>query len=168
MQKVCGMTCAIAMSAKVVEKRLSKARKEDAKYTKAQRDKLKTRSQWMKEAQAAFNAFIRARDDGLPCISCGRMHNGKWNAGHYRSTAAAPELRLDERNVHRQCEPCNSHLSGNIIEYRKGLIVRFGSAYVESLEGPHDAQRYTIEALKAIKAEYKAKLKMLQQVMVVL
>lgn len=47
--------------------------------------------------------------------------------------------------------------------YRVNLINRIGLERVESLEGPHDPAKYTIDDLKAIKATYKAKLRELEQ-----
>ena len=38
------------------------------------------------------NAFIRERDRDLPCISCGTLTSAQWDAGHYRTTAAAPQV----------------------------------------------------------------------------
>jgi hypothetical protein len=61
--------------------------------------------------------------------------------------------------VHKQCAPCNDHLSGNIVEYRRGLIERIGIDRVEWLEGNHEAKKYTIEEIRAIKAEYTRKAK---------
>jgi hypothetical protein len=107
----------------------------------------------MKEAQAAFNAWIRVRDEDLPCISCGTTEAGQWHAGHYRTTAAAPELRFDENNCHKQCAQCNNYKSGNISEYRPNLIDRIGQEELDKLEGPHEPKRYTIEDLKVIKAK---------------
>jgi hypothetical protein len=123
------------------------------------REAIKSRSQWLKEAQEAFNAYIRARDYGKPCISCKKNTGAKMNAGHYRSVGAAPELRFNELNVHLQCEHCNSFLSGNIIEYRINLAKQIGIDNLEWLEGPHEPAKYTIEDAKRIKAEYKRKLK---------
>ena len=47
------------------------------------------------------------------------------------------------------------------MNYRISLVVRIGQDKVEWLEGPHEPQRYTIDDLKAIKAEYREKLKQL-------
>ena len=151
----CSLGCAIEYAQK---NRQAKERKElrDAK------EKAKTRAQWMKEAQAVFNSYIRKRDEGLPCISCGSVNRSAWDAGHFRTTAAAPELRFNEKNVHRQCVQCNQHQHGNLLEYRIGLVKRIGSESVEWLEGTHDPKKYTIDDLKSIKATYKAKLKELE------
>lgn len=126
---------------------------------KAQKDAIKTRAQWMKEAQQAFNAYIRGRDEKEVCISCQRSHTGQYHAGHFRTTAAAPELRFNELNVWKQCAPCNNHKHGNITEYRINLVKRIGIEKVEWLEGTHEPKKYTIDDLKAIKSQYKAKLK---------
>ena len=129
---------------------------------KARKEAIKSRSDWAREAQTAFNAFIRARDEGLPCISCGRHHQGQWHAGHYLSTGARPELRYTESNVHRQCAPCNTHLSGNAVLYRISLIERIGLEEVERLEGPHPLPKWTPDDYKAIRDTYKKKLKELK------
>jgi hypothetical protein len=130
-----------------------------------QREKLKTRQQWLKEAQSEVNKYIRYRDElaGLPCISCGRHHSGSYDAGHYRSVSAAPQLRFDEANVHRQCVPCNQHKSGNAIEYRKGLVARIGAQEVERIESDSRVVKWSIEDAKRIKAEYKDKSETLKE-----
>lgn len=156
LQTACSLPCAIIQA---TQARLKKEQKAD----KAKRESLKPRSQWMKEAQASFNRYIRARDAGQPCISCGRYHNGQIHAGHYLSTGARPELRFDERNVHSQCAPCNNHLSGNITLYRIGLIAKIGLAAVEELEGPHEPKKYSIDDLRIIKATYAYKTKKLME-----
>ncbi|TWC17149.1 NinG protein [Pseudomonas sp. SJZ085] len=165
-QAVCSPKCAIADAA-TNKPNQEKARKSlaqvERREIKVRKEKLKSRADHMKDTQIAFNAWVRARDAELPCISCGRHHQGKYDAGHYRTTAACPELRFDPLNVHKQCSPCNTQLSGNIVEYRLGLIRRIGQESVDWIEGPHEAKRYTIEDLQAIKALYRQKLKDLRR-----
>lgn len=120
------------------------------------------RSYWLKTAQTAFNAYIRKRDEHLPCISCQRHHSGQYHAGHYRSVGGNPELRFEPLNNNKQCMPCNSHLSGNLIDYRINLIKKIGQEKVDWLEGPHEPKRYTIEDLKELSKYYKAELKKLK------
>lgn len=145
------------------DKILAKIEREEKRQRK---EKLKTRAQWANDAQVWVNKYIRLRDAGLPCISCGSMMNeggytgaGGIHAGHYRSRGACPELRYEELNIHNQCARCNNELSGNQIEYRKGLIAKIGQDKVEWLEGPHDPKKYTIDDLKEIIAKYKQKCK---------
>lgn len=171
-QRVCSPACALAMAKdpklqKVAAKAITKQAREDFKE---RREKLKTRREHMAEAQAAFNAYIRERDAGLPCISCDSnpsdhdlITGSRWDAGHYRSVGACPELRFEPLNVHRQCVKCNRNLSGNAVEYRIRLVQRIGADQVEWLEGPHKPQRQTIEDLQAIKALYRQKLRDLKR-----
>ena len=129
---------------------------------KARIDKITPIRVWKREAQLAVNAFVRARDEGLPCISCGRHHEGQYQAGHYLSRGANPELALEPRNIHRQCVPCNLWKSGNQALFRAGLVLRYGEEYVQWLEGYHPPKHYSVEDLKAIRNEYRAKLKALK------
>ena len=149
LQKVCGHSCAIELAQK------SRAKKE-RKELKEAKERIKSRGDYAREAQVSFNGFIRARDDGKPCISCGSF-TGKKNAGHYRSVGSCPGLRYEESNVHLQCEKCNSYLSGNLINYRRNLIEKIGIYRVEWIEGPHEPKKYSIEDLKQIKATYRKK-----------
>lgn len=154
LQICCGHECAIQ---KAQKDRLKKAAKEKTMQRvklRADKAKLKSRSDWMREAQTAFNSWVRLRDIDLPCISCGRYHTGQYHAGHYRTVGANPELRFNELNVARQCAPCNNHLHGNLVNYRIGLIARIGIEKVEWLESSHPAAKYSVEDLKAIKEKY--------------
>ncbi|MEK2607714.1 recombination protein NinG [Pseudomonas shirazensis] len=162
-QAVCSIKCAQAHAPANQEKARKAIAQRERREIKVRKEKLKSRAGYVREAQAVFNRWVRLRDEALPCISCGRHHQGKYDAGHYRTTAACPELRFDPLNVHKQCSPCNTQLSGNIVAYRLGLIRRIGEESVDWLEGPHEAKRYTIDDLKAIKAEYQAKIKALEE-----
>ncbi len=152
--KACCVECALALA----EQLRAKA---DRIAKRAGLEKLKTRRDYLKTAQVAFNAFVRNRDElaGLPCVSCGRHHTGAYDAGHYRSVGAMSSLRFNESNCHRQCVPCNQHKSGNIVEYRLGLIARIGAKVVEWLELDHPPRKWSIDELKAITVTYRAKLK---------
>ncbi len=163
LQSACGVQCAIALTNAGKEKaRKAKEARERAEHRIA-KEKVKTKGEHAKEAQAAFNEFIRLRDKDEPCISCGRYHEGQYHAGHYRSVGANPELRFEPLNVWKQCAPCNTHLSGNLVNFRLWLIQVIGVEKVEWLEGPHEPKRYTIEDLRAIKAEYRAKVRELKK-----
>jgi hypothetical protein len=50
---------------------------------------------------------------------------------------------------------CNSHLSGNILEYRIRLVEQKGQAFVEWLESQNGSRRYDIEYLKRLKAVFR-------------
>lgn len=155
----CSYPCSIQH---VRNKEAKKAQREAAKAKREGRIRLMNKRDWIKRAQAAVNAYVRSRDAHLPCVSCGRFHDGQWHAGHYRTTKAAPELRFNPLNIWKQCAPCNNHLSGNITPYRAELIKRIGLEKVEWLEGPHPPAKYTIEELQEIEQTYKSKLRYLK------
>ncbi|MBA5956260.1 recombination protein NinG [Pseudomonas lactis] len=162
-QAVCSPKCALA----TVEVQKAKEKKSlaqaDRREIKVRKEALKTRADHLKDTQVAFNAWVRARDADLPCISCGRHHEGQYHAGHYRTVGANPELRFEPLNAWKQCAPCNNHLSGNLINYRISLLQRIGEEKVAWLEGPHEPKKYTVEELKAMAADYRAKTRELKK-----
>lgn len=167
MQSVCSPACGLALAAKQRAQKEARARKDERKSLRAALEKAKTRGTHLKELQAAFNAWVRARDAGLPCISCGRpaTWRGQWDAGHYRSVGSSPATRIDPLNVNKQCGPCNVHLSGNLIAYRAGLVKKIGLAEVERLEGPSEPLKLTIPEIVELKAHYRQKARELKKAM---
>lgn len=168
LQTVCSPECAITQAKAVRGKAERIAAAEDRKIINAKKEKLKTARDWTKEAQIAFNAFIRERDKDKPCICCGQPLSsgdigGSFDCGHYRSVGSAPHLRFDERNAHGQRKQCNRYGAGRAVDYRIGLVARIGSGAVDALESDQQQRKYTIEELKAIKATYIAKLKALRK-----
>jgi len=152
------------------QKRIQEQERQQKETTQQEKRTLKIRklavkplSYFAKQAQTEFNAYIRERDASLPCISCGRFHDGQYHAGHYRTVGANPELRFREANCHKQCAPCNNHLSGNIENYTPAIIAKIGKAAYQQLMGPHEAVRYRREEYERIRDEYKAKRKALKQ-----
>ena len=122
-------------------------------------EKTKTLAKWKKEAQDVFNAYIRLRDAELPCVSCGTTETKfPFHAGHYLSVGGYPELRFCEDNVHKQCMRCNTWLHGNLIQYRKSLVVRLGVDRVEWLESHHEPKKYAIHDMRALIAAYRRKI----------
>jgi len=156
LQHACSIDCAVIVGR---EKEIAKTAKVDRLDRKVRKAALMTKADYAKLAQTAVNAFVRARDSELPCISCGRHHGGQYHAGHLLSVGAHPELRFEPLNIHKQCKPCNVDLHGNVLNYEVNLIAKVGAEVVAWLRGPHDAKHYTIDDLKKIRAEYKEKLK---------
>ena len=164
-QIVCSWECAIEQSRQKQQKAAEKAQKKrDAK----ERDNLKPRSRRIAEAQVAFCRYIRARDYGKPCISCGSWSGdikfgGATDCGHYRSTGAAPHLRYCTWNAAGQCVKCNRYLSGNVVEMRKGMIERFGLDRVEWVENNNDVRKFDIDYLKRVKTIFTKKARMVEK-----
>lgn len=162
LQAVCGPKCALETVTRRRDRERKSIEQMERREIRASKERIKPRSEHLREAQAAFNAYIRIRDAREPCISCGRHHDGQYHAGHYRTVGANPELRFDEDNVHKQCAPCNNHKSGDIVNYRINLVAKIGADRVARLEGPHEPQKLSKEEIKAIKAHYRAKVRELK------
>lgn len=123
---------------------------------------LMTLSDYVKLAQQVFNKYIRLRDAGNVCISCNKKPL-KTNAGHFYNANNHWSVRFDERNVHLQCEHCNTYLSGNLIYYRENLLQKIGIEEFENLSAEAmKTRKFTIEELKEIISTYKKKCKELE------
>lgn len=159
LQTVCSPPCALVLARKAAENAQAKAAAADRKETKRKLDDMQTKPQLTKKAQTAFNSFIRARDAGKPCISCGTPLSNEpntYDAGHYRSVGSAPNMRFVEENCHGQCKHCNNYLAGNHVEYRKRLVERIGLQAVESIESDNTARKYSHEGLIELAKHYRA------------
>jgi len=162
LQKVChNYKCAMEFNRQVDERN---AAREIRKQERLQRDdlrqrreRLKGKSEWNREAQAAVNKFIFWRDYGDPCIAGGKPLNygvrgGAVDASHYRARGAAPWLRFNVFNNNAGCVHCNRDLSGNLIPYRINLIEKFGLHRVERIEHDNTVRKFDIEYLKRVKS----------------
>lgn len=165
MQVVCGPKCAADYARE-------QRQKEWDKETRRRKKELRENDRrWqLKELQKEFNEFIRLRDADKPCICCGKwtddgdlITGSRWDAGHYRSIGANPELRFNEDNCHKQLVKCNRDLSGNVVNYRINLIKRIGLARVEALEANHPPKKYTLDEIKEMRKEYRAKIRELKR-----
>lgn len=169
LQKVChNYKCALEFNRQADERNAARLKRKRERLErvelKERRDKLKTASDWNKEAQAAVNRFIFWRDYGKPCIACGRPLNygvrgGAVDSSHYRSRGAAPWLRFNVFNIHSGCVRCNRELSGNLIPFRINLIEKIGLQRVERIEHNNTVRKFPIEYLKRVKAIFTRRAK---------
>lgn len=168
MQNVCGPMCGLEKARKKRERDEAKAKAQDKKETRAKLEGMKTIPDLIKEAQHAFNAYIRLRDQAKSCICCGKPYaesniGGSYDCGHYRSVGSASHLRFNEDNAHGQRKYCNQWGAGRAVDYRIGLIQRIGLERVEALENNNTPKKWTREELREIKATYTAKARELQK-----
>jgi hypothetical protein len=127
---------------------------------KTMANNIKTNSDWMKEAQKVFNQYIRLRDKNQTCISCDSKLGSKYDAGHFYSMGGHKAVTFDEDNVHAQCVACNQFKSGNLINYREGLIKRIGEAKLNDLsQRANQTRKYTNDELQELIKTYKQKIK---------
>lgn len=175
----CGFEHAAEWAAQKAKQAKAKKQKEFNAETRRRKLAIKKRSEWISDLQDIVNKFVRLRDVGKPCPSCGRSESeverdaigktgGAWDAGHYLSRGSHPELRFCLDNIARQCKSCNGG-SGNYARknhevqkyFRVELINRIGLEKVEWLEGKHEPLKLTIAEIQALIAEYKVKVKAL-------
>jgi len=108
--------------------------KEDKKKFNKAKAKRETRSGLVKKLDQAFSWYIRRRDDGIGCITCGVVKPWQEMQNcHFYSRGRLP-TRWDETNCHSGCYRCNVLLKGNYINYTKYMIDRYGREYVDELE----------------------------------
>jgi hypothetical protein len=165
LQKVCSPTCAVSHAHALADKKKAKEVAQDKARTREKLAAMVTYPQLLKRAQTAFNGFIRARDAGKHCISCGKPLGSEpntYDAGHYRSVGSAAHMRFVEDNCHGQCKHCNNYLGGNHVEYRKGLIERIGTRAVELIESDQTTRKYTREGLEELARHYRAEARKLK------
>lgn len=169
-QKVCSTACALLWASKhpeVIEKvanaseRLRKQRMRKEKREGLER--LMTRSDHIKRTQKAVNLYVRTRDAGKPCFTCGAPDKAgvKRDAGHWLSCGAHPAKRFDTRQIRAQCVWCNQHRSGAPLLFKEALIKELGAEIVADIEKPVPPAKWTIEELKSIETEHKAMTKAL-------
>jgi hypothetical protein len=129
---------------------------------KVRKEKLMSRADWMNLLQKVFNTYIRKRDEGKPCISCGTdLTNKKVHASHYFSIGNYPNLRINEDNVHSSCDYCNLHLHGNHTEYSIRLPERIGKERFDELTNNRNktALKLTIDEIKELIKHYRNEIK---------
>jgi hypothetical protein len=108
---------------------------------------------------AIFSLYVRKRDFGKGCISCGMLHgNNGYQAGHYISRVHL-STRWDERNVNAQCMPCNVWRRGNAGEYTLGLQAKYGPDIIKELvDLKHQTVKFNRSDLEAKIEEFRIRL----------
>lgn len=164
-QKVCSPKCGLAIKEVYQEKARKSLAQIERKEIKVRKEKLKSRADYAKEAQAVINRYVRLRDAHLGCISCDKPANwgGQWHCSHFRSVGAAAHLRFNLWNMNKSCSACNNFLSGNIAGYRPKLIEKIGQAKVDWLECNQGLVRHDIPYLKRLKAVFAKKVRRIEQ-----
>lgn len=126
------------------------------------RAKLKTIGEYKADARKSFQKWIRLRDSNESCISCNTSTADVFDGGHFYKAEVYSGLIFNENNCHKQCRKCNRFMNGNELNFRKGLIARYGIDYVTNLDNICDINRvkkYSKEELIAKKMQYDIKIK---------
>ncbi|NPT59075.1 recombination protein NinG [Paraburkholderia elongata] len=169
MSKACSVPCAMALNDAAKAKSAARAAKDERKSLAERKAKLKTRREWIAEAQAAVNKVARLRDllAGHGCISCGarpqQKFGGTFDAGHYRSVGSAPHMRYYLPAIRGQCVRCNRDLGGSAVNFRKGLVERIGINRVEEIESMQWTAKWSVEYLERLKKVMNKKARRLEK-----
>lgn len=154
-QPVCSPACALKFNS---EKEVKKRVKEMKKDSQSLNDLRAI-------ARAVFQTYIRLRDEKEPCFSCKRTKTEQWDGSHLFSAEQYSGVIFNEMNVHKCCCYCNRNLYGNILEYRKNFVLKFGQEAYDALEKLANETRYykySPQELRDIATEYKLKIKNLK------
>ena len=152
LQTCCSPLCAIEYDK---QKKAKKAAKE---HTQNKREfRLKDLPLQKKVTQAHINRAAKLWDimNGYGCISCGKK-GGATFGGHYLSVGSNPNMRFNFKNISLQCFSCNGPMGSNAINYRLGLVERYGEQFVNDLESDKDPRQFTLEEVILIGKYYKA------------
>uniref|UniRef100_A0A6H2A3Z7 Putative lambda recombination protein n=1 Tax=viral metagenome TaxID=1070528 RepID=A0A6H2A3Z7_9ZZZZ len=125
-------------------------------------------------AWSAFSKYIRLRDalkttgtlTHVKCITCGKLLLISFcDAGHFVSRRYNATL-FDERNVNTQCRYCNRFLDGNLLEYRRQLINKYGEGIdIELEDKATEITKLSIQDLTNLENYYKIEVDRLKEKM---
>lgn len=165
MQTVCGeIDCLIGAAAIAKEKKIQAEEKRERQRIRERKLELKPIQYWLKRAEKATNAFVRARDEDEPCISCSTWDTDMWHAGHFIPVGRAKSIRFDAANIHKQCHQCNTYFNGNATPYEANLRIKLGDFEVERLKTAPKEKKWTRDECREIEAKYKQLTKELKSV----
>jgi len=102
------------------------------------------------------HAYVRERDKGKPCVSCGCDWNNNFQAGHYYKAETFETLKFNLENINGQCQKCNLFLDGNFDNYGLNLPSRIGIDKFNELTklaevDKHFSKVWNVENLKEVR-----------------
>ncbi len=160
---------------KQIEADAKKAEKEDRRIWRQRKQAYNEKTlKWQKNrTKDVVHELIKLLDKDQPCIVCGGFDCGnrsEWDAGHYLTKAAHPELALCPINIYKQCSLTNTASTGRKSneasirhKFEQGIIGRMGMDVLMWLKGYHAPKKWTCEELSAMRAEMTPDIKRLKQ-----
>ena len=118
-----------------MSKALNHVQKPRLEFEKAETEK-KTRSklkQTHNHTKILVHAYVRERDKGKPCVSCGADWKPDFQCGHHYPAGSFETLKYHLDNLHGQCQGCNLYNSGNFENYALRLPNRIGIENYQNL-----------------------------------
>lgn len=140
--------------------------KEKRKRHSQRKKELRPIKWWQDELQKVVNYYVvHIRDKDKPCCTCGNTNPDiKYDAGHYRTRGAAPEIRYELKNIHKQCSVrCNQYGSGMRAEYREFIVNEYGKEALEWLDGKHKSLKETFKGWEDYEKEIQRYKKLIKE-----
>ncbi len=165
-EKMCSTACILAGLAGMKKKDIGRAERSRKKAKTAKSKELRTRLDWYSRLGTLVNQYVRWRDRDEPCCTCGTTNpNIKYDAGHFHTKKARPDIRFELTNIHRQCsQRCNVYGSGMRNEYEKFIADKYGPEHVDWLAEQKRPLFEVFPNWQDIEAEIKRYRKLLREV----
>lgn len=156
LQKCCSVTCAITYS-----KLKTAANQSGLNKLRNEKETIEKLSAVIEYTTTMVHKYVRERDKGKPCISCGRDWDSSFQAGHRFDKKQYNKIRFDLSNIHGQCPKCNQYDAGNYNAYHIRLPKRIGDEAYKKLEKRAEIAlripwTFTRHELKLIQEEIKS------------
>ena len=129
LQRCCTIDCAITYS-----KLKAANTKEGLNKMRNEKDSIEKLSKVTAYTQEVVNKYIRQRDKGKPCVSCGKSWDSSFQACHRFNVKQFNKLRFDLDNIHGGCPGCNQYNDGNYNAYHIRLPKRIGIEVYQDLQ----------------------------------
>jgi hypothetical protein len=110
----------------ILFKTINKVQKPRLEFEKAHKEHIEKKgiSGALLVTKTLVHAYVRKRDEGKPCISCGCQWNSEFQAGHYYPAGSFETLRFNLDNIHSQCVKDNLYNNGAFENYTLNLPKR--------------------------------------------
>lgn len=139
LQRCCSASCES-------KTRKAKAKQRESRVAESQKEKLNS---YMKSAVTICHSYIRMRDKGKPCISCGAPWNSNFQAGHLFSGGGHANVKFNEQNINGQCPKCNGSSSFSQAKYIEEFEKRYSPEEFEILRAEaYEPKRWTSDELQ--------------------
>jgi len=158
----CGTVLALA---KLDKQREAKAKSQRAADRRQKEEGMAPKKR-LSLVQDLANKYAVLRDHLDGCISCDKgppWTGGAWHGSHFKSVGSNSALRFNLLNIHKACNECNWHKSGNIINYEPRLKIKIGADRVEWLRNQPRSRDFSTEYLIRLAAVLRKKIKRLER-----
>ena len=157
-QKVCSYECSLIH----IEREKERKKRDSENIDKLIQEK-KDRSRLptaLKTTKQVVHEYVRLRDEGKPCISCGTPYKDDFDAGHFYPSGKFTSIRFDLDNISGQCQKCNRMNEGEFELYSLNLPNRIGQERYDSLVKRAElskkfTKKWTLFELKEIREQIK-------------